>query len=519
MAPAGRLSRAVSTAAGIASAFSLARAARVAGLALGLTLYVALGTAATVIFPPLGALFLVPIAIAIIAVAPAAKAAPRRLAMSLLTAAAFLLPLWPAYLFVAVGPLPALIPPRIVLYLVSALWAYDMTFSPFRRAQFAIAVKKSGAVSGLFFALFALGFLSLPFSEGRSIAIPEFFRQSSIWLVPYCAILTYCRRQRDFALLMKALVLGAVPVALIALTEAATHQLLANLLSPFIADDAEWLRNVQSFKIRDGVFRAQATHTHPLSLGEHMAFMAPVAFGFAIAARNLRARALWASAFAAIAMAAIATNSRGAVIVIVLGVGVMTGLLVWRALKRVSASRWRPLAGLAFMAAVAISPLTAVSVYGSISGKSGVSAANSTQSRLDQIEMAWPKIMKRPVGGYGSGRSARVLGYWGRTLTLDNYYLSLALDLGFPGPIAFFAMLAAWALAALRRSSRAHPSLGALYLAMFGSVLSIAIGRTIISQTGNLAIIYFMMAAFAGASVTFSRRRLRNRTGRSAVMI
>ncbi len=501
----------MSAAADTASAFSLARTARVAGFALALTLYVALGAAAMVIFPPLGALFLVPVAIAIIAVAPAAKATPRRLAMSLLTIAAFLLPLWPAYLFVEIVPLPALIPPRIVLYLVSALWAYDMVFSPLRRAQFALAVKKSGAVSALFFALFAFGFLSLPFSEGRSIAIPEFIRQSTIWLVPYCAVLTYCRRQRDFSLLVKALVLGAVPVALIALAEAATHQLLANLLSPFIADDAEWLRNVQSFKVRDGVFRAQATHTHPLSLGEHLAFTAPLAFGFAIAARKLGARALWAAAFAAIVIAAIATNSRGAIIVIVLGVAAMTGFLVWRALKRVSVSRWRPLAGLAFLAAVAVSPLAAVSAYGSISGKSGVSAASSTQSRLDQIEMAWPKIMKRPVGGYGSGRSARVLGYWGRTLTLDNYYLSLALDLGLPGPMAFFAMLAVWALAALRRSMRAHPSLGVLYLAMFGSVLSIAIGRTIISQTGNLAIIYFMMAAFAGASVSFSRRRMRNR--------
>lgn len=511
MAPRGRLSRAVSIAVDTASAFSLARTARVAGFSLALTLYVALGAAAAVIFPPLGVLFLVPVAIAIIAVAPAAKATPRPFAMSLLTLAAFLLPLWPAYLFIEVGPLPALIPPRIVLYLVSALWAYDMTFSPLRRAQFVIAVKKSGVVSGLFFALFAFGFLSLPFSEGRSIAIPEFFRQSTIWLIPYCAIVTYCRRQREFALLMKALVLGAIPIALIALAEAATHQLLANLLSPLIADDMEWLRNVQSFKIRDGVFRAQATHTHPLSLGEHMAFMAPLAFGFALAARKFRARALWVVAFAALVMAAIATNSRGAIIVIILSIGSVSGLLVWRALKRISASRWRPLAGLAFMAAIAVSPLAVVSAYGSLSGKGGVSAANSTQSRLDQIEMAWPKILKRPVGGYGSGRSARVLGYWGRTLTLDNYYLSLALDLGFPGPIAFFAMLAAWALTALRRSSRAHPALGALYLAMFGSVLSIAIGRTIISQTGNLAIIYFMMAIFAGASVTFSRRRARNR--------
>ena len=510
MAPVHPLSNGVTQAIDTAPVFSLARMARSVGFSAALTLYVALGAAASVIYPPLGAAFLVPIALGIVAVAPAAKASPRRLALTLLTAAAFLMPLWPAYLFIKVGPMPALVPPRLVLYAVSALWAYDMTFSRLRRAQFIFAVRKSGAVSALLFVLFALGLLSLPFSEGRSIAIPEFIRQSVIWLVPYCAVLTYCRRQRDFALLMKALVIGAIPVALIAIAEAASHQLLANLLSPFIADDAEWLRNVQSLKIRDGAFRAQSTHTHPLSMGEHVAFTAPLALAFALSARKWQTRALWMAAFAAFALAAVATNARGAIIVMILSVGVMSGILLWRALQRTSATRWRPLVGLAFLAAVAISPLASVAAYGVIAGKGGVSAANSTQSRLDQIEMAWPKILKRPIGGYGSGRSARVLGYWGRTLTLDNYYLSLALDLGLPGPIAFFAMLAAWGFASLRRSARAHPSLAVLYLAMFASIVSIIIGRSIISQTGNLAIIYFMMAAFAGASVTFSPRRGRN---------
>jgi len=464
-----------------------------------------------VIFLPFAAVFLAPVVVGIVAVAPAMKASPRRLALSLLVGAAFLLPFWPAYLFIKLGPAPALAPPRLVLYAVSALWAYDMIFSPYRRAQFLFAVKKSGAVTALVFALFGLGFLSLPFSEGRSIAIPEFFRQAVIWLVPYCAVMTYCRRQREFALLMKALVIGAIPVGLIAIAEAASHQLLANLLSPFIADDAEWLRNVQALKIRDGAFRAQATHTHPLSLGEHLAFTAPFALAFALSAREFKARAFWYSAFAMFLLAAAASNARSAIIVMTAGIAAMSGILVWRALRRASAWRWRPLIGLAFLAAVAVSPVVSVAAYGFISGKGGVSAANSTQSRLDQLEMAWPKIMKRPVGGYGSGRSARVLGYWGRMLTLDNYYLSLALDLGLPGPITFLAMLAAWGLASLRRSIRAHPALGAVYLAMFASVFSIAISRTIISMAGNLAIIYFMMAAFAGASVTFSRRRFRNR--------
>ncbi len=512
MAPCERLSRAVvATTEPVHEPFSAARALRAASVAIALTLYIALGAASTIIYPPVGALFLLPVIMGVIMIAPRARAAPRSVVLSLLAIAAFLLPLWPAYLFIKFGPAPALIPPRIVLYAVSGIWAYDMVFSPLRRAQFILAARKGGATAGLFFILFALGLFSLPFAEGRSIAAPEYFRQLIIWLAPFCAVITYCRRQRDFVLLIRWLTLSAVPVAFIAIAESASHQLLAGILSPYIADDADWLRNVQELKIRDGAFRAQATHTHPLSLGEHLAFAAPFALAFAVSAKRHPSRILWIAGFAAIILAAIATNSRGAIIVMILSVGAMAGLMAWRLIRRASASRWRPLAGLAFLCLLAASPVAVAVGYGVVSGKGGVSAANSTQSRIDQIEMAWPKILKRPIGGYGTGRSARVLGYWGRTLTLDNYYLTLALDYGFPGPAAFFAMMIAWASGSLRRSARSHHQLSVIYLAMFASALSIATGRTIISQAGNLSVIYFMIAAFAGASVSFSHRRSRNR--------
>lgn len=511
MAPERALSRDVSHALDNAPFSLIARAGAAAPLLFGFSLYAALAAAATIIFPPIGAAFLVPLALAIFAVAPAAKASPRKLAFALLLFAAILLPVWPVYLFLKLGPLPILTPPRVILYAVSALWAYDMIFSPWRRAQFVLAVRKSGAVTSLVFLFFLLGFFSLPFAEGRSISIPEFARQVLIWLIPYCAVLTYCRRQRDFALLMKAFALGAAVVASIAIAEVATRQLLAGVLSPLIADDSEWLRNAQAQKIRDGVFRAQASHTHPLSLGEHLAFAAPFAFAFLASAQGWRGRVLWSAALAAIIAGAVATNSRGAMLVMIVGVGAMAAMLTWRFLKRASASRWRPLAGLAVLAFIAVSPLAAVGTHAVISGKGGVSAANSTQSRIDQIELAWPKILKRPVGGYGTGRSTRVLGYWGLMLTIDNYYLTLALDYGFPGPAVFFALLVAWAMAAHKRSRSSSPSLAAIYLACMSSAATVAIGRSITSQTGNLAILFVMIAAFAGASVTFSRRRMRNR--------
>lgn len=486
------------------------RAARAALFALGLTLYAAFAAAATIIYPPIGVLFLAPPILGAMIVAPPARAASRRLAISLLAIAAALLAVWPVYIFAKLGPSPILTPPRAILYVVSAMWIYDMTFSRMRRAQFVLAARKSGAAAALF-ALFLLGLLSLPLAEGRAIAVPEFFRQATIWLLPFCATITYCRRQRDFVLLMKAFMVGAAIVGAIAFVEVATQRLLADALSPFIADDAEWLRNAQTQKIRDGVFRAQASHTHPLSLGEHMAMSAPFAFAFLLSAGDWRGRSFWFAAFAVIVAAGVATNSRGAIIVMALSLTAMGAVLFYRFLKRGAAMRWRPLFGLLALGAILFAPIGAVVVEKAISGVEGTSASNSTQSRLDQLEQAWPRLKERPVGGYGTGRSTRVLGYWGRTLTIDNYYLTLALDLGVPGPAAFLALLVAWGAGGLARSRRCHPSLGALYLACFAAAASVAIGRTIISQTGNLTILYLMIAAFVGARVTISHKRWRNR--------
>lgn len=478
-----------------------------AGWWAGFTLYVALAAATAVILPPAAALFLIPPLAVLWIKAPQARAAPRALAVSLILIASVLLAVWPVYIFVKLGPLPILTPPRLVLYAVSAMWLYDMAVSRWRRAQFAHAVRRSRPVTWSVFGLFGLGLLSLPLAEGKALAIPEFFRQTMIWLLPFCAVLTYCRRTRDFERLVKAFVIGAVIVAGIAVIEAASQQLMAVVLSPLIQGDAVWLQNVQEQKIRDGFFRAQASHTHPLSLGEHMAFAAP--FALALAARTIdpKARWLWAAAFLLILVGAVATNSRGAALGMAIGLGFMAAIFTIRFFGKARAARYRPLVGLATALLILSSPVIAAGAYAMISGKGGVSASNSTQSRLEQIEQAWPKILKRPALGYGTGRSSRILGFWGQTLTIDNYYLTLALDFGFPGPLAFLAALAAFGVAGLKRAMAAPAAMKAIYLACAASAASIAISRTITSQTGNLAMIFVLIAAFAGAQAAMNARR------------
>ncbi len=421
------------------------------------------------------------------------------------------MPLWPAYIHLKLGPAPIITPPRIFLYAVTALWLYDMTFSPLRRGQFLLAIRNSRLVGGFVMLLFGLNFMSVPLAQGKLLAGQEFFRQVVIWFLPFCAFATYVRRRQDFYRLLAAAVVGAGGAGVIAMGELASGRLVANLLSPFISGEAEWLRITQEQKIRDGVFRAQATHTHPLSLGEFLALLAPVALGFCAAARS-RGRIFWAVILVAILGGVVATNSRGALLGLLMGLGLVGGFMLLRFMKTAAAELYRPAIGLATFAAIAASPVLVVGAHQMISGDSGASAARSTQSRIEQIEKAWPKILKRPVLGYGTGRSARIIGFYGRSLTVDNYYLSLTVDLGFPGPIVFLCMLIFCARGSIRNAAQVARGRSAdeaasrefwIWIGFAGAMAAFATSRSIISQTGNLSFFYLVLGAYVGTAARF----------------
>lgn len=471
-----------------------------AGLGVAFTLFIAVAVFGSLIFPPAAVLFFAPVMAAIAIKAPSLRAAPKQIVMPLLYAGVFLLPLWPVYLNLKLGPAPILTPPRLILYAVTAFWIYDMTVSALRRGQLRQALTRGWLIAAPIGFLWALSLVSTPLAEGKSVAAAEFFRQTTVWWIPFLVAATYVRRAREFRRCVVLAAIAAGALGAIALCEVATGKLLANLLSPFIRDDQTWLQAAQALKIRDGVFRAQATHTHPLSLGQFLAMLAPVALALCVSARSNSRRVLWAICLLLVVGGALAANSRGAFLGLAVSLFAAAAIFAFRFLKRASSWRFRPAAGLVMAIALVLSPVMAVGAGAMIAGKGGESAARSSQSRADQIEQAIPKIMKRPLTGYGPGRAARVLGYWGTTLTVDNYYLTTALDLGVLGPLGVLAGIGGMGALSLRRSTRPPRSLAAIHVGLFGAAAALAMMLAITSQTGNFGFLFVLLGAMAGAS-------------------
>jgi hypothetical protein len=118
------------------------------------------------------------------------------------------------------------------------------------------------------------------------------------------------------------------------------------------------------------------------------------------------------------------------------------------------------------------------------------------------------------VFGYGVGRATRILGYWGKSLTLDNYYLTLALDMGLAAPIVFVAMIAAIGRSAWRLSLKGRRRDQLLFAGFVAFAASFLLCRMILSLTGNLALVFMLLAAFMGVRTYLTPRKQRRQTFR-----
>lgn len=469
-----------------------------AALFASVGLYAAIASFGTIVSPLLAPVFLLPLLFTALLLLPAGVALSRRFFVNGIYLATGLLAIWPIYLHAKFGPLPIITPPRLLIYVLIGLWAIDLTRSRIRRARLAFVVRQNRLLMGLIVGLFGLGALSLPFAEGRSLAAPEFIRQLIIWLMPFLVVLTYIRRRAELVTIVKILVIAGAIQGAIAIAEQVSGVLLASVLAPIIPDNAEWLRIAQAQKIRDGVFRAQAIHTHPLALAEYLSIIAPFAVVLAARARRMAERLFWLSASGFVVIGALATNSRAAILAIAISVLTVFGLFALRFLRRANDPRFSPLVALCALFLLCAAPVIFLGAAQFISGGDAVSASNSSQARLDQIKMAWPKIMERPVLGYGVGRATRILGYWGKSLTLDNYYLTLALDMGLAAPIIFVAMIAGIGRSAYALSLRGPRRDQLVFAGFVAFAASFLLCRMILSLTGNIALVYMLLAAFMG---------------------
>ena len=263
-----------------------------------------------------------------------------------------------------------------------------------------------------------------------------------------------------------------------------------------IEDDSVIRMLAGTVRSQKGIHRVQSISTTPLGMAELLALIAPFALHVALTSKQV----VWRVAAAlylplALQLVLFADSRLG---MIALMGAVLFYVLIWGALK------WRRERHDMFAPALVLSypllfsmVLTSTFVVGRIHARvwGDGSQGASDDSRGTQWAMGLPKIEAHPFG-HGIGGAAVNLGYIqeGGILTIDSYFLTLLMDVGFLGFAVYFAMFlrGIWSSAKTAVTYTVEGELGVM-VPMAVALTNFVIVKAVFSQDANHPLVFMML--------------------------
>jgi hypothetical protein len=252
-----------------------------------------------------------------------------------------------------------------------------------------------------------------------------------------------------------------------------------------------------SFRPGINFYRAKATFSTPLGQAEYLALLTPFLLHFGFSAKRL----LWKIvAFAMIPALFITIRNTDARLGIagmfasVLLYGLMWSIVRWRSHPRdlfAAATVYAyPILFVMGIGAVYTSTRLNQMVFG------GGAQASSSAARDNQLAMALSKLWAAPWG-HGTGQSGNAMGYAeGAFITVDNYFITIALDYGIVGIILWYGIFIYAMVEAARysMSARYGGRLEAKLLAPFAvAIAAFLIIKWVHGQDDNHSILFMML--------------------------
>ena len=343
--------------------------------------------------------------------------------------------LWPTYFIIKVGGLPSIEARRIVAGLTMLATLY------FVISRESIRMQVKGLFSGylgigtLFISGYALFrviscFASISPVASLMLVFWEVLFYYSMFFVG--AILFNQQSLQDWVI--KIMLILALLISMYSGVEWVIKKNILMQIAPIADELAMFQKALALSRIRDGFFRAQGTFEHPLLLAEFAAMS--VCFGlstFLWKNKNTSFRLLGFATFVFALIAALLTGSRSPLI----SISVATSFIIvlWffandKAREKSKAGLRKLLAFSTFSAVMLIS-IPAFTLL--VKGSSKLEEASSSV-RIYMLKLGWESIKSNPMLGTGPGTSGSVAGILSGSgvNTLDNYFLSIAIESGLP---------------------------------------------------------------------------------------
>ena len=361
------------------------------------------------------------------------------------------LAVWPDYLALTLPGLPWMTAIRIVGMPLSLVFLISLSQSKAYRSSLTSVLRDSGLVWPFLLTYFVFAAITLPLSETPIVSLNKFIVSLYSWLA--ICLIAICIFQvpgkvRQFAQLLWATTLISCIVG----------------LQEYRMSEVPWAGHIQSFltiedptiaRILSGVVRAalgehrvQGKFTTPLSFAEFLALVMPFLIHFMISGRGYVERIAAAVTIPLVVFVIITTDSRLGVIGLIL---TGFGYLFFWALNRWRRDRKSIVAPFIVIGYPVMSGVFLLSTFFVGRLRNAVWGSGAYQASNEARETQWADglaiIAQRPWG-HGIGRAAETLGYTDLEgfLTIDSYYLSVALEVGVLGFIAYYGafMLSIW---------------------------------------------------------------------------
>jgi O-antigen ligase len=407
----------------------------------------------------------------------------------------------PVYVAITAPGLPFISIVRVFLAPMAIAFLVCVACSADVRKRMAAAISSEKPICYAVFALFVAFALSLPLSRAPLDSIRILGNLITGWWLPFFAaifVLDTDRRQEAFFRLFIFCAIFAVALSCVEFFKA--ERLFLRLVPASVLERDPTFVNALAMSVtRDGRYRASAHFNVPLSYGEYCSLVLPVAMYFVMYGRRMGDRVLGAVGIIAALVGVFVANSRGGTVGVIAGGSIFAILYSANAVLRKKGS----LVGsvLVVLLPIGLSVVPAMMLAFPRVNKlvlGGAEAQNSTDDRFLQWTMAWPKILKQPVTGYGLGNGADVIGYMKSSggYSVDSYPLTLLVDAGILGLIAFCAVVLIMLWRAPMVYLRHPDPASAKAIALASAFVAFALQRLTLSQTENMTTVFLMLGFF-----------------------
>jgi hypothetical protein len=350
---------------------------------------------------------------------------------------------WPNYLAVAIPGLPWITLVRLVAVPLLFVFLICLSTSQAVRSALSQVIKSSRIVVILYIGFVLIQTLSIGLSPEIGGSFDLYVTAQTTWTsIFFISMLVFSKpgRIEPWAAFLWG---AAVVVAVLGVWEYKLgHVVWAGHVPSFLKIKNPDVQRIMQGQMRayTGIYRVQSTFTTSLGLGEFIAYALPFILYFAIENYPRIVRFLAAAMVPPLFFVVLISGSRAGMIgflLTLLAYGLAWGAIRWR---RVRGGLLGPAVVWAYPTFVVLF-YTATLFIGRLHRMvwGGGETAASTDARRVQYQMGWPKILSHPWG-YGIGRGAINLGYLEPNgfLSIDTYYLAVALDYGVLGFILYY---------------------------------------------------------------------------------